>query len=320
MELQRAREIGEVPISEEPPFKLKDIVQYFPTAQYYSFSYGDYILDADGRTVILFKKDKTGLINSLYAPREKNELARLATGLAVEHPDVYQYFQSLFDLPNLNDSHFIEFEAIKRTNLQDQQKIDDAVSSSVEYEDINTDQDSIIGVLQGEYAISDQGNTKNKVASFGASPCLMIFIRRPEQIDFQRKVKVSARGAVAHFDALSTVESIGDMISKMPSHQPLEVSIISGGFDRQTFLKLLNYFENKNVVLKVDIGNGVDSAVMDIETGKMQKHIHPEDCGENKDLRMSLTSLKTTVQSLTCAYDGTGRSNVMPKNAIALAM
>ncbi|MDR3424264.1 MAG: hypothetical protein P4M13_04190 [Alphaproteobacteria bacterium] len=79
--------------------------------------------------------------------------------------------------------------------------------------------------------------------------------------------------------------------------------------DHTISLKIINFFVDKNVVLKTDLGHGTQAAIMDIKSGAIIKGGVPEDLGQNVALRTSLAGMQGVNHSLSMGYDGTKREN-----------
>ncbi len=300
------QEIGYTNVSENPPyFSLSSVTSAFPEATHLKGRDREYILDPNGQTILLFLENNEGEVTQIYSPRSRSDLTRMILGLQENSPDIHDYISSVLKLPEPTEYDLKAYEDEKIRVAADQKRLKAAMDKPAEYKSREFDQDSTRGVLQGEYGIADATSDINTIGTLGAAPCVMVFIRRPEQQHPQTGETIPARAALAHFDALSSVWSLNNFMHKLESKKPLEVTLISGEMDRRTILRLLNFFEDKNVTLKTDFGNGVQEAVMVVETGDIIKGAHPLNNGENVDLKMAIAGLKGQDSSLGRAFDST---------------
>ncbi len=305
-----AEEIGYVDVSANPPcFCLSEIAPQFPEGKYLEGTDSQWILDPNGRTILFFRKNDREEITEIYSPREKSELTQMILAVKETHPDAHDYISSVMKLPEASAYDIDAFKKNREQTMADQRRLEKAMGETVQYAQYSIDQSRTVGALQGEYAITDANSEKNVIGTFGADPCVMIFIRRPEQENPQTGEQVPARAAIAHFDAMSNIWGLHHFMGKLESQKPLEVTLISGGLDRRTVLRIMDFFAHQNIVLKTDLGNGVRSAVMDVKTGGIIKDVQPLDNGENVDLRMSIAGLKGENSMLQEAYDGTNDDN-----------
>lgn len=297
-------EIGYSHVSNNrPSFTLKDIKSAFPETMYLGGKDREYILDLDGYTILLFEQDEFGEVEKIYSPRGVGELTRLAAGVYSEFPAIYEYLADILELQTPSELDIAAFNKNNAKNIKDQQRIDEAKSRPVNFYNKAIDQSSCKGVVLGEYAVVDAGGDIDTIGTFGADPCLMIFIRSDEIFNPHTGQTTHARGAVIHFNSLVDASALNAVLSNFQNSEPLEVSIISGSLDRRTFLRVLDFFEDKNVVLNVDVGSHISDAVMNISTGDIVRGT-PLDCGENADLRMTTNALKGETNFLSLSYDG----------------
>jgi hypothetical protein len=130
-----------------------------------------------------------------------------------------------------------------------------------------------VGAPQEGYVISDADSAKNFIGSDGADPCIIVFLRRPEQKNPATGQMLPARAAVAHVDATNDPRSFDGILDRLKSAKPVEVTLVSGGLDPWAASRLIEYFRDKNVTLRTDLGRDPDSAIMDIRTGAMMPNV-----------------------------------------------
>lgn len=300
------KEIGYTDVSETPPhFSLSEVMSAFPEARHISARDREYILDPNGETILLFLKNNEGNVTQIYSPRSSSELTKMILGLKKDHTGAYNYISSVMKLPSPSVYDLQAYERERAKISADQRRLEAAMGEHVEYVSRNFDQGSTRGVLQGEYGITDATSSINTIGTFGAGPCIMIFIRRPEQQHPQTGEMIPARAAIAHFDAMTTVHSLNNFMHKLNTNEKLEVTLISGELDRSNILRVLDFFAGKNVTLKTDFGNGTQNAVMVVKTGQIIRDAMPLNNGENVDLRLFIAGLKSMNGSIGQAFDST---------------
>ena len=88
-------------MDDAPSFSLGDIFDAFPNAQYlppHPDNGNEYILDENGKTILLFQKDKNGELAQIFAPRRASELTLLLAGVRDKYPMAYKYLEDIYIL------------------------------------------------------------------------------------------------------------------------------------------------------------------------------------------------------------------------------
>lgn len=269
------------------------------------FTYGSYlktvdnksefILDENGRTILLFKGEGRGTFNSVYSPLTKGQLRREILVL----PEGQQNTLSqMLKLPNLTPTDIDEFKRIQAKREEDKGILNAALALPSAFnvrEQRNTPrQEQIRGILQKEYAITNADSDIPIIGTFGLGPCIALTIYDP----------VTRLAALAHVDGTTRVDSLGRIFSDISvsknEFSRLQVGLIGGDLSsRKQAVEMVRYLRNNDIKLSfVDIIDKPHPSafVIDARNGAIIPNVTPTNNGEEKNLRMQLSGLQMNGQ------------------------
>lgn len=306
-ELARQRQIGFGEVNLEEPLQI-DIETMartnFPHGKFLRDASGnEYILDENGRTIILCKVGEANKgFSSLYSPLTPKELRRALLALPEDQQDK---LATLLRLPEPGQEDIQEFERTKKERERKQKLVKEALELPSAFRDseelVEVDQGYVRGIIQKEYAITDSGSEKPIIGTSGLGPCIALTI-------YDRTNQVAG---IAHIDGSTSIDSLDRMFYEFhqedDSVSPLELRLIGGdGSSRETAINILEYLKNKGYKLaSTDIlGKKHPSAfVIDARSGAIIPNITPIDNGEEEQLRMQASGIAINA-ALKKEFDG----------------
>jgi hypothetical protein len=185
-----------------------------------------------------------------------------------------------------------------------------ALGTRVAYHTSVYEQERVLTAMRSEYVICDASEEdKNLIGGCGADPSILVFIRRPPQSHPKTGKPVPARAAVVHLNVGTELKHLEAVLQKMPSTAPLQVTLVSGGFDALVTQRLFDIFSPGGAIVKIDMGHGVKDAILDIRTGLLMNATTLLE--EGRKVHFQGTPLGQPVRDTTLrlAYDNTFAEN-----------
>lgn len=293
------QELGRVNFATPIFFDVEAVArENFPHGKYLKTAdeKSEYILDENGRTVLLFErgKSKKGFA-SIYTPLSQQDLRREILCLPDEQQEA---IAQALGLPEPTPEDIKTFREKQAQRAREKAVLEKTLSLPKGFKEgtkRNIDQELVRGILQKEYAITDATSEKPIIGTFGLGTCIALTV-----YDSKRRV-----GAIAHIDATTAIDSLDRIFydlqeSGVQINQQLIVGLIGGdSSSRQLVVSLLDFLRNKSMSLSfADILDKPHPStfVMDTKTGEIVPNIHPTDCGEEEDLRMKVAGLQMQAQ------------------------
>lgn len=307
------KELGDIKLRSSIQLDLKTLAtEYFPHGDYLGLATADgkdeYILDENGRTIMLLKRINGIGFTSFYSPLTPKEFRKEILCLP---QDQQIALSSLLDLPKLTSEDIEESKREQKIREKEKEILDEAlVLPSIFDSRIGkverckqVDQALVRGIIQKEYAITDAKSNKPIIGTFGVATCIALTVYDP-------KTKTAA---IVHIDAGTEINSLGGIFWEIDKdyrkNSHLEVRLIGGNHSRTLVISLLKFLK------KIDIG--ISSAdvlhkpypsevAIDSRTGQIIPNIFPIDRGQNVELRMQLAGLSgvITASPIKKGFDG----------------
>jgi hypothetical protein len=151
---------------------------------------------------------------------------------------------------------------------------------------------------------------KNLIGGCNADPSILVFIRRPPQAHPKTGKPVPARAAVVHLNVGTELKHLEEVVQKMPSSAPLQVTLVSGGFDALVTQRLFDIFSpGGGAIVKIDMGHGVKDAILDIRTGLLANATTLLEQGRTVHFQGTPLGQPVRDTTLRLAYDNTFAEN-----------
>lgn len=291
---QRQEEFGKVRLKKPLQIDMEEMARTnFPHGKFLRDAHGnEYILDENGRTIILAKRDESGKgFSSFYSPLTPKELRRELLALPENQQNI---MASVLELAKPDQDDIQEFEIIRREREKKQQLLNEALKLPSAFrgseESNEVDQGHVRGIIQKEYAITDSKSEKPIIGTYGLGSCIALTI-------YDRENRVAA---IAHIDGTTRIESLGRVFDefdkKDDSVSPLEIRLIGGNeSSRKMAIEILEYLKNRRdcKLVSTDIlGKEHPSAfVINAENGAIIPNITPIDNGNEVQLRMQASGI-----------------------------
>lgn len=287
-------ELGRVSFDDDLHIDVSTIAEErFPHGKYLKTSDGknEYILDENGRTILLFEGQAQGGFSSVYSPLSKEQLTRELLALPQEQ---HEELRSRLGLPEPTQRDMDEFQEIQKRRAKETELLEAALElptrtvPSRERQEV--DQQLVRGVIQKEYAITNAKSNEPIIGTFGLGPCIAVTVYDAE----------TQTAAVAHVDGTTRVDSLARIIDEFEDRSRIRVGLIGGdGSSRKQAIQMIQFFQNMGINLDhADIlsKSHPTAFVIDSRTGDITPNITPINNGEAEDLRMQAAGLQMDAQ------------------------
>jgi len=255
----------------------------------------EYILDENGRTILLFEGDRQHTFRSIYSPLTKEQLRREMLVLPEEQQEA---LSKMLVLPELTRADIEEFKRIQTSREEDKKILSAALDlpSMIHTREQRKvpDQEQIRGILQKEYGITSSVSNVPMLGTFGLGPCIALTVYDPE----------AQMVALGHVDATTDVNSLDRIIgefglSKQDLHR-LQIGLIGGDdSSRKQAIQLIRFLKDRGLDLSFAeiLDKSHPSAfVIDARDGQITPNITPHNNGGDEDLRMKIAGLQMNAQ------------------------
>jgi hypothetical protein len=177
-----------------------------------------------------------------------------------------------------------------------------ANSKGKNYQPLALSPNTTRGVLQHEYAIVNSTDVQNKLATYGAGPCLILAIYNP----------TTKTAGLAHIDALTTPASVGGFIYQLKNNlgPGAQLQVHLAGGDRSSeemvssVIDMIKQDKDLKLVSSDVIGSGylgeAKQLAIDAATGVVSNSVVPSqiDSGPNVDIRLQTLGFQFTPSGL----------------------
>lgn len=253
-------------------------------------SKSEYILDENGRTILLFEGDGSGDFSSVYSPLSKELLRREILCLPEEQQ---RDLEQRLGLPQPKPEDVAEFRRIQASREADRTLLNQVMLLKQGFNPKDRtpiDQRTARGVIQKEYAITSAKSEIPIIGTFGLGPCIAV-------VAYDLK---TATAALAHVDGTTNVESLEMMFTDMGIEQSdlkrLRVGLIGGDrSSRKKAIEIIRYLQDRGFdIAYADILDKPHPSgfVIDSRNGKIIPNVVTHNNGEDEDLRMQIAGLQ----------------------------